>query len=919
MTLFALGVFFFVTVIPTGFAAPKSLKVGALFHEEEQANYLAFNRALDEIQKDALLLSYQLEPITVWVNCSTDSFKTYLAACRLIEQGVIAIFGPGNPLTSNIVSSITSRYDIPHIEYIFKRVDDSHFSDTTINMYPDAGIIAEALADLLESTHWTQFTVLYETNDGLSRLQKLLENHGPKDFPVTIRQLNPSYDKLTNEPDYRTLLKEVANSSDFNIILDVRPHNIKRIIEQARQVKLLEDYYHYLITDLHSPTAMIAEILNKSSSNVTVLQLLTDEITEYDLTTVESAVIFDGVFVLNEALKLFKKQRENDEDEGVDIEPGSYICSNPGKYAAGLSLVSLMRGITTDESVSGPILFREGGGRSFKLTLKEFYNERISTSGYWDDGEVTVIGTQEDREAQAQQSIEKRIFTVTTRLGEPYVMEVTDGSLRGTAFIGTNKRYEGYAIDLIDELAQLLKFTYNFELVPGNNYGTEDPESRQWDGLIGRLLRREVDLAICDLTITKARESAVDFTMPFMDLGISILFAKSETKEPELWSFLRPFSVDVYIYLATAWVSVSLLFFLQARMAPEEWVADRPSNSEPEELENSFDLKNSLWLTTPSIVQAGSDILPRADSTRLAASMWWFFILIMVSSWTANLTAFLTATKKDVSISSVTELAAQTKIKYGAIRGGSTAGFFKGSNTTIYKKMWAAMNEAKPSVFTEKNEEGVERVDKGKRTYAFLMESTGIEYAIERNCNLVKVGDLLDSKGYGIALPPNSPYRTLFSEGILKLQERGILRQLKNKWWLQGSKNCTANQPLPSSGRLTMVHVGGVYLVFIFGLFLAFLFAIFECIWNVRKIAIEEKITPLEAFIDEFKFVVNVTAHTKPVRRSKLVNSSRSSTEGFATAVAAKRSMGGSFLELDILNSTDSNKQNPNNMTDHTE
>lgn len=59
----------------------------------------------------------------------------------------------------------------------------------------------------------------------------------------------------------------------------------------------------------------------------------------------------------------------------------------------------------------------------------------------------------------------------------------------------------------------------------------------------------------------------------------------------------------------------------------------------------------------------------------------------------------------------------------------------------------------RPSVFTKSNQEGVERVIKGKRGYAFLMESTSIEYEVERNCELTQVGGLLDSKGYGIAMP----------------------------------------------------------------------------------------------------------------------------------------------------------------------
>ena len=35
------------------------------------------------------------------------------------------------------------------------------------------------------------------------------------------------------------------------------------------------------------------------------------------------------------------------------------------------------------------------------------------------------------------------------------------------------------------------------------------------------------------------------------------------------------------------------------------------------------------------------------------------------------------------------------------------------------------------------------------------MESTTVEYTIERNCKLTQIGGLLDSKGYGIALPPS--------------------------------------------------------------------------------------------------------------------------------------------------------------------
>lgn len=76
-------------------------------------------------------------------------------------------------------------------------------------------------------------------------------------------------------------------------------------------------------------------------------------------------------------------------------------------------------------------------------------------------------------------------------------------------------------------------------------------------------------------------------------------------------------------------------------------------------------------------MQQGCDILPRAISTRLATGLWWFFALIVISSYTANLAAFLTMERMEESIENVEQLAGQSKIKYGVMKGGSTMAFFE--------------------------------------------------------------------------------------------------------------------------------------------------------------------------------------------------------------------------------------------------
>ncbi len=61
------------------------------------------------------------------------------------------------------------------------------------------------------------------------------------------------------------------------------------------------------------------------------------------------------------------------------------------------------------------------------------------------------------------------------------------------------------------------------------------------------------------------------------------------------------------------------------------------------------------------------------------------------------------------------------------------------------------MESKKPSVFVSTYEEGTKRVKEGN--FAFLMESTTLDYVVQRDCNLTQIGGLLDSKGYGIGTP----------------------------------------------------------------------------------------------------------------------------------------------------------------------
>jgi glutamate receptor, ionotropic, invertebrate len=82
--------------------------------------------------------------------------------------------------------------------------------------------------------------------------------------------------------------------------------------------------------------------------------------------------------------------------------------------------------------------------------------------------------------------------------------------------------------------------------------------------MLRKIMDGDVDLAIVDLTITAERENATDFTMPFMTVGISMLFETPKKQPPELFSFMSPFSSGVWIALVASFllVSFSLVKFL---------------------------------------------------------------------------------------------------------------------------------------------------------------------------------------------------------------------------------------------------------------------------------------------------------------------------------------------------------------------
>ncbi|KAM4826705.1 glutamate receptor 1 [Thomomys bottae] len=514
---------------------------------------------------------------------------------------------------------------------------------------------------------------------------------------------------------------------------------------------------------------------------------------------------------------------------------------------------SLLRGLTTSadpgegrgtihlkavrfEGLTGNVQFNEKGRRTnYTLHVIEMKHDGIRKIGYWNEDDKFVPAATDSQAGGDNSSVQNRTYIVTTILEDPYVMLKKNAN----QFEG-NDRYEGYCVELAAEIAKHVGYSYRLEIVSDGKYGARDPDTKAWNGMVGELVYGRADVAVAPLTITLVREEVIDFSKPFMSLGISIMIKKPQKSKPGVFSFLDPLAYEIWMCIVFAYIGVSVVLFLVSRFSPYEWHSEELEEGRdqtPSDQSNEFGIFNSLWFSLGAFMQQGCDISPRSLSGRIVGGVWWFFTLIIISSYTANLAAFLTVERMVSPIESAEDLAKQTEIAYGTLEAGSTKEFFRRSKIAVFEKMWTYMKSAEPSVFVRTTEEGMIRVRKSKGKYAYLLESTMNEYIEQRKpCDTMKVGGNLDSKGYGIATPKGSALRNPVNLAVLKLNEQGLLDKLKNKWWYdKGECGSGGGDSKDKTSALSLSNVAGVFYILIGGLGLAMLVALIEFCYKSRS------------------------------------------------------------------------------------
>ncbi|XP_075975522.1 glutamate receptor ionotropic, kainate 2-like [Anticarsia gemmatalis] len=795
-----------------------------------------------------------------------DGYSTSLELCTYTSdhKGIVSLID-SRP-TQGICDTtclLCNRLNVSHLSLGWELAETYATDLYTFYYHPPPKLISTAYAALIKKLQWDKFTFLYEDDSSFIRLQEVINTWPSMAEPILFRKLDPTSD---NRETFKHILKVLHISYH---VIDCHVDRIKKYMEEIIQVDNSTEYQSFILTNLNSYTHDF-RAMKDLMANVSTLHLtLSNDVKWKDMgmdtvQQLETALAADALNHIEKAIRNMPVSNPLPDPPALCVREGSDYSDIVWPLGADLRKALIE---TQTRGFTGNIVFDEKDGTriNFKLHYSKLNREsEFVLAGDWDSNTnfITVHNEVVDRSNAVKSNSKIR---VAARIARPYFYESSNPNEPTV--------YKGYAVDLIQAIferineAEKLNLEYEIYPVPGNGYGNPVSGTKKWDGIIGELLDHKAELAICDLTITSERNAVVDFSLPFMSLGISMLFKEPEPDEPDKFSFLNPLSLDVWLYLATTYVIVSFVLLICARMCQDDWVNPHPCNQNPESLENIWSLYNCMWLTMGAIMTQGCDILPRAAGSRWVTGVWWFFALIVTASYTANMSTFLSNSRRSSDIKNVKDLADQNQISYGAVLNGSTYRFFQNSNDSVYSKIWTTMISTKPTVFTKDNDEGKERVIRSKGKYAFFMESVAIEYFINRDCDLKMVGSKLDSKEYGIAMPKNYPRKGMVDNAILYLQEKGKLEVMKNKWWIKEDNNKTCEDSADeedNSGSLQMKNTSGIFLVLGMGGILGLIVAIIDFMLHARQISVKEKVTFLEALASEWRASLNPRELHKP-------------------------------------------------------
>ncbi|KRT85805.1 hypothetical protein AMK59_749 [Oryctes borbonicus] len=395
------------------------------------------------------------------------------------------MWGAVSPDSFDTLHSYSNTFQMPFVTPWFPEkvlAPSSGFLDYAISMRPE---YHQAIIDTVRYYGWHKIIYLYDSNDGLLRLQQIYQGliPGNESFQVsTVRRIS----NVTEALVFLRGLEEQSRWEHKYVVLDCSADMAKEIVvSHVRDIALGKRTYHYLLSGLVMDDRWESEVIEYGAINITGFRIVdvsrkhvkdflegwkkldptTSQGAGRESISAQAALMYDAVFVLVEAFnKLLRKKPDvfrNNLRRGQIFNNGSkgLDCNASGGWVTpwehGDKISRFLRKVEL-EGLTGEIRFSEDGRRqNYTLHVVEMtVNSAMVKVAEWsDETGFTSVAAKYVRLKSSAHIEKNHTYIVTTILEEPYVMlripepgEILSG----------NDRFEGYCKDLADLITKRL-------------------------------------------------------------------------------------------------------------------------------------------------------------------------------------------------------------------------------------------------------------------------------------------------------------------------------------------------------------------------------------------------------------------------------------------------------------------------------
>ena len=290
--------------------------------------------------------------------------------------------------------------------------------------------------------------------------------------------------------------------------------------------------------------------------------------------------------------------------------------------------------------------------------------------------------------------------------GNPIEYRPPKTRVEGKAVIGGG----GIFLEPLNILSASLNFTLNLTASIDNKWGGVDANGK-WNGMVGMVVRGEVDLAAASLTRTMERDAVTSFSITIMDEFSTLVSPVGGKPAIQVWVYMKIFSKTSWAIISAALICIALCLYVINASGLSKLHGTRDSEN--------FNILNGIGLSMLFLMQLHYDIHHSTLSSRIVILMCGITFYLIYAYYVSDLTATMTSKPRGHPVKSFNDV---IKGDYKILVNNATAQFSQLKNSapgSAKYQVYQDQIKSNPKAFVTTQAEAIEVMKEQYKTLFF--------------------------------------------------------------------------------------------------------------------------------------------------------------------------------------------------------